>query len=375
MASGHIRKRGDSWLLTIEAGRDSSGKRKRIYRTVRTKKEAMRLKHEMIVELERGTYVEPQKVSVGEYLDFWLESKKPNLAPRTYESYEMIIRRHLAPALGKAELDKLQPMAIEGYKNEKLATLSNRTVQYHLSVLSQALNQAVRLQMLIRNPVDAVEKPRVPKGRAEFLTPEQVDMLLVAAKGEREYPAAFLALHTGMRLGEVLGLQWDFVDLEEKIVHVRCQLQVVENKVKLMDILKTDSSYRSIPISQPVVDMLKGLSRPSEYVFCIPKGHYAGKPFDPTNFDNRFTAICEGAKLKGVTFHTLRHTHASLLLAAGVPLNVVQERLGHERASTTLDIYAHVLPGSQEKSADMFVKILEGRQNGDKNGATEKTDA
>lgn len=374
MASGHIRKRGDSYLLTIEAGRDCNGKRKRIYRTVRTKKEAQRLKYELVAEIERGTYVEPQKMSVGEYLEFWLESKRPNIAPRTYESYKMIIDKHLTPALGKAELDKLQPISIEGYKNKKLAELSNRTVQYHLSVLSQALNQAVRLQLLNRNPVDAVEKPRVQKGRAEFLTPEQADTLLQAAKGKREYPATHFALHTGMRLGEVLGLLWECVDLVGKMVHVRRQLQVVDNKVKLTDILKTDSSYRSIPISQPVVDMLEGLPRLSDFVFCIPKGHYAGRPFDPTNFDNRFTEICNIANLKGVTFHTLRHTHASLLLAAGVPLNVVQERLGHERASTTLDIYAHVLPGSQEKYADMFAEILEGRQNGDKNEVTEKMD-
>lgn len=369
MATGHLRKRGDSWLITIEAGRDASGKRKRIYKSVKVpKKEAQRIMYEMIAEIERGTYVEPKKITVEEYLLYWLENKKPNLAPRTYESYEMIVKKHLIPVFGTVELAKLQPLAIEEYKNKKLASLSNRTVQYHLSVLSQAYNAAVKLQLVYRNPVEVIEKPRVPKKRAEFLTPEQVDVLLEAAKNKREYPAIYFALHTGMRLGEALGLLWENVDLKNRLVHVRKQLQVIRGKgIVLQDILKTDSSYRTISISKPVVELLMSLPRLSEYVFCIPEGRYAGKPYDPNNFANRFKEIAKEAELD-ITFHTLRHTHASLLLAAGEQLNVVQERLGHERASTTSDIYAHVLPNRQERSADLFAEILgDGRQNGDKN--------
>jgi len=129
MATGHLRKRGNSWQIVIEVGRDASGKRKRIYKSVRgTKKEAQRIMHEMIAEIDRGVYVEPKKVTVEEFLLYWLEGKKPNLAPRTYESYEMIVKKHLIPEFGPIELAKLQPLAIEEYKNKKLATLSNRTV-------------------------------------------------------------------------------------------------------------------------------------------------------------------------------------------------------------------------------------------------------
>jgi len=373
MATGHLRKRGDSWLITVEAGRDASGKRKRIYKSVKVpKKEAQRIMYEMIAELEKGTYVEPKKITVEEYLLYWLEGKKPNLAPRTYESYEMIAKKHLIPEFGTVELTKLQPLVVEEYKNKNLAFLSKRTVQYHLSVLSQAYNAAVKLQLAHRNPVKVIEKPRVPKKRAEFLTPEQVNILLEAAKGKREFPAIFFALHTGMRLGEVLGLLWENVDLKNKFVHVRKQLQVVKGKgIALQDILKTDSSHRTISISKPVVEFLMGLPRLNEYVFCILEGRHAGKPYNPNNFDNRFKRITSKAGLN-ITFHTLRHTHASLLLAAGEQLNVVQERLGHERASTTSDIYAHVLPNRQEKSADLFNEILKiGRQNGDKNQKTQ----
>jgi len=170
-----------------------------------------------------------------------------------------------------------------------------------------------------------------------------------------------------MRLGEVLGLLWENVDLRKRVVHVRKQLQVVRNRLVLRDILKTSSSYRSISISKPVVEMLMSLPRLSEYVFCISEGRHAGKPYDPNNFANRFREIAREAGLD-ITFHTLRHTHASLLLAAGEQLNVVQERLGHERASTTSDIYAHVLPNKQQRSAELFADILQnGRQNGGKN--------
>jgi len=361
MATGHLEKRyKSSWTIVIDTGRDENGKRIRIIKSIKgPKRDAEKEMRKMLYEIENGTYVEPNKLTVAEYLQQWLESKKPNVAPRTYESYEMIISTHLIPSLGHINLSKLQPLAVEQYKNEKLkAKKSNRTVQYHLSILNQAMKAAVRLRLISYNPVEAVDKPRVQKRPAKFLTPKQVDILLEAAKGKREYPAIFFALHTGMRLGEVLGLLWENVNLNEKIIHVRKQLQYIKGVgIELQDILKTSSSYRTITISSEVIALLKSLSKISDYVFCIPKGPHAGKPYDPTNFDNRFKEIIAETGLN-ITPHSLRHTHASLLLAAGEQLNVVQERLGHERASTTSDIYAHVLPNSQKKSAELFEQIL-----------------
>ncbi len=383
MATGHIRKRGkNSFQICIELDKNEFGERQRIYDTVRgTQKEAKKVMQRMLGEIETGTYVKPAKITVKKYLTTWLKGKKPNISERTYESYEMIIRAHLIPELGRIDLSKLQPLTLEKYKTDKLESgLSNRTVQYHLSVLSQALKAAVKLQLIHRNPVDAIEMPRVPKKPAKFLTPDQALHLLEVARKYREYPVIYFALHTGMRLGEILGLQWESVDLENKQVHVRTQLQYVKGEgLKLLDILKTDSSHRTISISKPVADFLSGMEKISDYVFCIPESkrpeskRHKGKPFDPTNFDNRFAKIAEEAGLD-ITMHSLRHTHASILLASGEQLNVVQERLGHERASTTSDIYTHVLPNKQQKSADLFNSILEavGRQKGDKTEGQEE---
>jgi len=366
MATGHIEKRYDSsYTIVIDAGRDHEDKRIRITKSVKTsrKRDAEKIMRKMIYEIENGTYIQPNKITVGEHLKHWLEGKKANIAPRTYESYEMIVKKHLIPSLGNINLSQLQPLAIERYKNEKLnAKKSNRTVQYHLSILNQALKAAVRLHLISHNPVEAIDKPRVQKRPAKFLTPEQAETLLEAAKNKREYPVIFFALRTGMRLGEVLGLLWENVKTKEKLVYVRKQLQYIKGKgIDLQDILKTSSSYRTIKISNEIVTLLESLPRISDYVFCIPEGPHAGKSYDPTNFDNRFKEIAREAGLN-ITFHSLRHTHASLLLAAGEQLNVVQERLGHERASTTSDIYAHVLPNSQERSAELFEQILKTKK-------------
>lgn len=388
MASGHVRKRGkNSFQIVIELDKDEYGNRQRIYQSVKTTRarEAKDIMIQMIAEIENGTYVEPTKIKVKDYLLSWLKSKKPDIAERTYESYEMILRVHLIPYFGHMDICKLQnnPLVIENYKNEKLETLSNRTVHYHLSILGQALSAAVDLRIIRVNPVASIKKPRVQRPPVGFLTVEQADHLLLVAKKYREYPPIFVDYNTGLRLGELLGVTWPNVEIKtvkgkkKGKIKVRKQLQYIKGEgLRLMDILKTSSSYRDVSISESVIEVIESLPKLSEYVFCIPDGPHAGKPYDPTNFDNAFKEIAKEAGFENISMHSLRHTHISHLLMAGVPVNKVQKRAGHERASTTLDIYGHVIPEKDDNVPDILERYQQknkpsGRQT---DGKTEETE-
>lgn len=369
MTTGHLRKRGNSWLITIELDKNASGERQRIYETVKLpQKQAKALMMRMIAEIDMGIYVEPSKLTIEEYLDSWLDSKKPNIAVRTYESYRMIITKHLSPEMGKIKLDKLQPITIETYKNTKQKTLSNRTIQYHLKLLRQALDGAIKLRIIKYNPCDAIEMPRVKKRSVRPLTIDEINQLLEAAKEHREYPIIYCALHTGMRLGEVLGLQWDNVDTKNNILRVRNQLQRTETEgLVLRAVLKSNSGYRDITVSKEVIKVLKAHHIVgAKYTFSLKDG----RPFDPKNTSDAFKDIAKEAGIKNVRFHDMRHTHISQLLAAGVPLIKVQKRAGHERPSTTLDIYGHLIPNEDDGIGDIYELYLKsqtaGRQLGDK---------
>ena len=287
----------------------------------------------------------------------YLESKKADLAPRTYASYAMIIRKHLVPVFGQFEAQKVQPLMIENYKNEKLQLkLANRTVKYHLDILDFAFKYGQKFNIVGRNPMDKIDKPLKVKSKIQILTPSQLKDFEDYARENKYFPIYYFAVRTGMRLGEVLGLQWSSVD--GKIITVANQLQRIEDEgLVLGDILKTSSSYRKLSVSGNVLNMLETLKGNSNYVFCQENG----QPHEPKNVSKVFGKLASNISIKS-NFHILRHTHASFLLAAGVDIIKVQMRLGHERPSTTTDLYGHLIPNENDKTGDIFETILEGGQ-------------
>lgn len=362
---GHLEKRSkSSWTIVIEAGRDPvTGKRKRIKVAFRgTKRQAEREMHRLLHELESGTYVEPSSMTVGEYLLWWLEHyARPSTAPRTFESYEMIVRRHLIPALGALALQKLQPVHIQAYYSQALQSLSPRTVAYHHAVLHEALRHAVRWQLIRANPADAVKRPQYRRPAPVVLDDEGARSLLRAAKGHQDYALILTALFTGMRQGELLGLRWEDVDLEGGVIQIRQALQRVKGQGYVFREPKTEAGRRSVAISPQVVAVLRRLKKEQAaarlllgpayedhgLVFCRPDG----RPINATTLTKRFRRLAEAAGFPGLRFHDLRHTHATLLLARGVHPKIVQERLGHEDVTLTLNTYSHVLPGLQAEAA------------------------
>jgi integrase len=373
---GSITRRGDAWMLKVEQPRRTDGRRKYAYDTVHgPKKAAERRLAEMVHEIAGGSYFEPTKMSVGEFLDQWLGQTAGGLTARTRERYRSIIDNHLKPALGHHPLAKLTPMQIQAHYSQALkngrddgtGALSPATVLKAHHILHRALRQAVRWQLIARNPADAVEPPRALRTEMRALDSAQTATLLAAAADTRLAMPILLAVSTGMRRGELLGLRWSDVDLVTGTVAVRQTINETSEGIAFAG-PKTAKSRRVLPIGATTVAALKRhradqdglrLGQGSAYhdadlVFCLPDG----SPWSPSAFSLAFMRLLRKTELPQIRFHDLRHTHASQLLAQGVHPKIVSERLGHANIGITLDTYSHVLPGLQQEAVAAFDQAL-----------------
>jgi len=193
---------------------------------------------------------------------------------------------------------------------------------------------------------------------------EELGQLLKVAKEYKEYPILYLTAYTGLRLGEIIGLKWENVDLDNAVIGIEQQIQRVKGEGLTRRQPKSKRSIRPVVVSESVVEVLQGLEQTSEYVFC----NQDGGPRDPSRLDNKIKKILKKAGFPDLRpTHDLRHTHATLLLANGTPLPDVQERLGHERASTTANIYTHTLKSRKRFAADNFEQIMTGQRSGNEN--------
>jgi len=369
---GHIQRRGKkSWRLKYDIGaRDPvTGRRQVRQVTVRgTRKDAEGELTRLLNTISEGVYVDPSKLTVAEYLDQWLANVKANVAPKTYERWEEICKKHLAVALGAHQIKALSPLAIQSYYVAALASgrrsgkggLAPRTVKHHHRVLFQALRQAVRWRIIARNPAADVDAPKTERPEISVLDNNEVPVLLAATKSTRLHVPVILALNTGMRRGEVLGVRWSDIDLDGASLTVNQSLEQTKAGLRFKS-PKSRSGRRRIALSPLTVDTLRrhkiaqakerlqlGLGKnDAGLVFTT----FDGETVKPSTFTKEFARIVKRAGLAGGSFHSLRHTHLTQLLRDGVNPKVVSERAGHAGVAITLDIYGHVLPGDQENAA------------------------
>lgn len=268
------------------------------------------------------------------------------------------------------QLRDINPVVLRQWMGNRLeAGLSPKYVQNMRAVLHAAFEQAVRDGLLERNPVDAVRRPRAPRREMHFLTPEQARCLLQAARGDRLYALYALALSTGMRLGELLGLSWGRVDLEAGTVHVHRQLQRLKGMGLVLTELKSAYSQRSIQLPREVVRALREHRALQERERLEAGQAWANKwdlvfttklgtPIDPQNLTHRsFKRLLKEAGLPDIRFHDLRHTAAALMLRQ-IPVHAVREILGHSSIKVTVDIYAHVIPQTAQEAAAVMNHML-----------------
>lgn len=373
--AGQIIKRGDSFLVRIFIGRDSKGKRKYYNKTIRgSKKDAQKYLTAKLREMDLGVFVEPASIGLNDFLNNWLdENAKFKLRERTLENYKSLLNRHIRPKLGLKRLCDIQAYEIQKvYNGMKKDGFSPKTIRHAHNVLSSALKQAVKLQMLSNNPCDVCELPRQEKPEMKYFSPEETARFLKFAQNDKYYSVFLIAIETGMRPEEYLGLQWKDINFNNKTASVR--RAVVVRKGGGFDFTepKTKKSRRSIPISNSIIDALKKhrksqleerIKNAKRYEnFDLVFASEIGTPLLHQNLTRRhFKPIRDAAGLPKIRLYDLRHTTATLLLSAGENPKVVSERLGHASIVLTLDTYSHVLPTMQETATNKIEKLMLGK--------------
>ncbi len=317
---------------------------------------------------DKGVLVTGPRQTVGQFFTQWLAAVQPSLRPRTFVGYEQLVRLHVVPDLGPLSLTKLSPQHLQRLYASRLdAGLSSTTVNHLHALIHKALSNAVRWGMLQRNIADLVDPPRSRHFAIATLSPEQARAFLAAARGHRLEALYVLAVTTGMRQGELLGLRWRDVDVDAGTLQIRGSLQATPEGRRILE-PKTAGSRRRVALSKQPIDALRrhrvaqaeerlrlGAGwEDSDLVFCSAAGH----PITASGLRRSFEPLLKRAGLPRMRFHDLRHTAATLLLGRGVHPKVVSEMLGHTRISTTLDLYSHVSMTMQQQAADAFDAIL-----------------
>jgi integrase len=297
--------------------------------------------------------VEPSRMTLEEFLRSWLDgAAKLTVGTAALKRYRHCVELRIVPAIGSVPLAKLTAWHVqELYKRMSDEGVSPRCQQMTANVLIPALRHAVALKLMIHNPALDVPRPRCPKKEMKVWNAEQAKAFLAAARSDRLHALYVLALSTGMREGELFGLQWGDVDLAAGYLTVQRTLEELSGKLTLKE-PKTAAARRRIDLPRVAVDamiahraaMLREGNAAAPAVFCDRRGGFLRQG----NVARRsFVPLSDAAGLPRIRFHDLRHTAATLMLAAGVPAKVVSERLGHASVEITLSVYAHILPTMQ----------------------------
>lgn len=368
--AGQIIKRGErTWLVKVYKG-EENGHKKYVSKTVHgTKKDAQTLLNDWLRRKDLGTFVEPSRIMLNDYLDQWLrDGAKAKVRQSTFKTYEWLLNRYVKPVFKGRRLSEVKPLDLQAlYTDMQERGLSARTVRFTHAVLSSALKQAVKWRMLPLNPAEDVDLPKQERKEMRCLTPEEVARFQEVAKNDPLGLVFLFALATGMRPGEYLALRWQDVDLKAGLVTVKRAIVQRAGTWHYTE-PKTSRSRRTIPLPASTAALLREhymaspFKAPDDPVFP----NHEGRPLDEhSTVRKRFKALLKAAELSnGVRLYDLRHTCATLLLGAGVNPKVVSERLGHASITLTLDTYSHVLPTMQEEAAAKLDGILSpaGRQ-------------
>jgi len=364
---GSVYKRGDGrWCATLML---PDGRRKSFYG--RTKRDVLDKLEQAKSIRARGLPIVAEHQTIEQFLESWLEAKRPRVEYNTWRAAREHASLHIVPTLGKLKLARLTAQQVQALYAALLGKgLSTTTVRHIHVTLKAALRSAVRLDLVARNVAELVDPPRPSEVEMRVLTRDQARAFLAATEGDRLHALFVLALTTGMRRGELLGLQWRDLILAEQTLQVRRSLTRSSQGFRLAE-PKTRKSRRMIRLSAPAAEALRqhrarqleermhlaDVYEDQDLVFA----RLIGTPLGPSQVTNKhFRPALARAGLPQIRFHDLRHTAATLLLSARVNPKVVSEMLGHASISITLDIYAHVLPDMQQDAAEAMERVFWG---------------
>jgi integrase len=368
---GHIRQRGKYWEIKLDIDRDPiTGKRKTAFHSFRGSKRAAQAKlAELITAAAKGSYVEPSKTTVADFVrkrvDQW--EAAGDITARSAQRYRQLVQNQIAPHIGAKAMQRLTRLDVEAWHTTlRNGGLASRTIGHAHRVLGKALGDAERDGAVIKNVCRLQRAPKVAE--SEMVIVLDVPGLVDKLRGSRLYVLAMLALFGGLRLGEVLALRWSSVDLDRKTISVREALETTKAGIRFKP-PKSKAGRRDITLPDILLDVLREHRKAAlELRMLLGAGrlpddallftNFKGAPLAPSNISTDWGELAERIGVPGVTFHGLRHTHASQLIDAGVDIVTVSKRLGHAKPSVTLAVYAHMFKTDDSKAADAINAAL-----------------
>lgn len=341
----------------------------RLTKYTKTQRECRDWLKEIRSQIENGLTFEGAKTQLSKYMVHWLESVKPELRPKTWIQYEQVARTHIAPILGKHFVKDISPTLVQSlYTKKRKDGYQETTIRIIHAVLHRALEQAVRWGYIGRNPASIVVKPRPKRKEMQVMSDDQVRAFLSLVEGTRFDGLYYLAVTTGLRQGEILGLKWTDLDWKTGNINVRRQIQRITGEGLVFSEPKSAAGRRTVVAGGVALQKLMAHQeiqqterlfageRWKEYGLIFPST--IGTPFEPRNLYRHFINSLTKANLPKFRFHDLRHTAATLMLQSNIHPKVVQERLGHSTITLTLDTYSHVVPSMQVEAAEILDGLL-----------------
>ncbi len=370
---GGIYRRGSTWTVFWRTD-SAQGRKQHTKGGFRTKKEAQEFLTETLAAIQGGVFREPSKVTLGEFLtERWLPAREMAVRPSTYASYRGLVERHVIPELGHVQIQQLSPDHLDRFYALLVDRgLASKTVRNIHVLIHRALRDAVRKNLVPRNVADAADPPKLNRADRDEMktwTPEQLREFFDGIAHHRLAAAYVLAATTGMRRGEVLGVRWRDLDFTARRLHVQQTVLSVEYKLTFGR-PKTKRGERKIALDPETVRVLQRHGREQQREKALLGAGYNdhdlvfaredGAPVHPDYFSQTFDRTVKRLELPKIRLHDLRHTHATLGLAAGVDAKVMSDRLGHATSAFTQDVYMHAIPAVEESAADQIAGLVFG---------------
>ena len=365
MSQGTISRRGKrSWRLKYDLPRNKTGTRRIAYATVNgTRTEAEKELRRLLTALDKGMHVDPSTQTVAEFLQSWLADVAPGaVGEKSLERYASLVRLQINPHLGTMQLQRLRPGDVASWLQALSKTgLAPRTVRHAHGVLRSALAHATAVEALDRNVAAAIRVPKVPRAEIEILDADQITEVLGKLRGHSIFSIAVLAIGTGARRGELAALRWADLDLDAATLRIE---RALEQTVGLLAVkgTKTKAGCRTISLPRFAVLALRDHRRATLELRlkigagALPDDHPIFGDLDgnwpsPQRITGRWCDALAARDLPKVTFHSLRHSHASALIAAGLDVVAVSRRLGHSNPALTLSVYSHLFVSKDSEAA------------------------
>ena len=371
MGSGSVSKRGKTWYFVVDIGQDVTGKRKQKLKSgFRTKEEAQKALREFQNRLDRGFDPHADRITFREFVEGtesrigWLASHADQVESSTVRRYQSLARVYLMPRLGSKRLGQIRPAEIQACLDAM--DRAPRTIQHVRALASKIFSDALRLELIPRNPAKPTQAPKAERPDLEVPTTAHVPALVAAAAGSVYEPALWLSLFTGARRGEVLAVSWDRIDLNGRRIAIDRSLERIDGQFRIKE-PKTKRSRRDVAIPPVLVERLRrwkaeqrkrrlaagpgwaGPDNPERDLVC---DDGLGGPLVPDSYSKAFKRFAASAGIPDARLHDLRHAAATLMMEAGVHPSVVSRSLGHASEAFTMSVYGHVRDEMLDQAAD-----------------------